>query len=79
LLGGMVLYCLFVSLQTMVKRRTPIYQGIAFGCASAIVHMLLHSTVDFSLQSLAIALLFVSILSLSLISSHLKHESRVRV
>jgi len=72
LLGAMVLYCLFISLKTIVKRKTPLYQGISFGCAAAIIHMLLHSTVDFSLQSPAIALLFVSILSLSLIASKLK-------
>ena len=72
LLGAMVLYCLFISLKCMVKRKTPLYQGISFGCAVAIVHMLLHSTVDFSLQSPAVALLFISILSLSLIVSKLK-------
>ncbi len=74
LLGAMVLYCLFISLKTIRKRKTPLYQGISFGCAAAIVHMLLHSTVDFSLQSPAIALLFVSILSLSLIAAHLKRK-----
>ncbi|TYK64764.1 O-antigen ligase family protein [Colwellia echini] len=72
LLGAMVLYCLFISLKTMVKRKTPLYQGVSFGCAAAIVHMLLHSTVDFSLQSPAIALLFISILSLCLICAKLK-------
>lgn len=76
LLGAMVLYCLFVSLKTIVKRKTPLYQGVSFGCAVAIIHMLLHATVDFSLQSPTIALLFISILSLSLISSNLKRERR---
>jgi O-antigen ligase len=76
LLGAMVLYCLFVSLKTIVKRKIPLYQGISFGCAVAIIHMLLHSTVDFSLQSPAIALVFIGILSLALISSNLKRERR---
>lgn len=76
LLGAMVLYCLFVSLKTIVKRKTPLYQGVSFGCAVAIIHMLLHATVDFSLQSPSIALLFISILSLALISSNLKRERR---
>ena len=76
LLGSMVLYCLFISLKTIVKRKTPLYQGASFGCAVAIIHMLLHATVDFSLQSPAIALLFISILSLSIISSKLKREPR---
>ncbi|PKG82556.1 O-antigen polymerase [Colwellia sp. 75C3] len=75
LLGAMVLYCLFVALKTLVKRKTALYQGVSFGCAAAIIHMLLHSTVDFSLQSPAIALLFISILSLTLIASNLKKES----
>ena len=74
LLGAMVLYCFFISLNTIRKRKTPLYQGVSFGCAVAIIHMLLHSTVDFSLQSPAIALLFISILSLALISANLKRE-----
>ena len=74
MLGSMVLYCLFIALKTLVKRKTPLYQGVSFGCAVAIIHMLLHSTVDFSLQSPAIALLFISILSLALISAKLKRE-----
>lgn len=75
MLGGMILYCLFVSLRTMKTRRTPLFQGIAFACSMAILHMLLHSTVDFSLQSPAIAVLFVGILSLSLIVSRLNTRS----
>lgn len=76
LLGLMVLYCLYISLKTIMKRKTPLYQGVSFGCSVAIIHMLLHSTVDFSLQSPAIALLFISILSLSIISSKLKRTRR---
>ena len=75
LLGVMVLYCLFLSIKTMIKRKTPLYQGVSFGCAVAITHMLLHSTVDFSLQSPAVALLFVSILLLAVIASNLKTVS----
>lgn len=71
MLGTMLLYCLWLTLHTIRTRRTPLFQGIAFGCGIAILHMLLHSTVDFSLQSPAIAVMFVSILSLSLIVSKL--------
>jgi len=78
LLGLMMLYCLWRSFKTMVKRRTPLYQGISFGCAMAIVHMLLHSTVDFSLQSPAIGLLFISILSLSLLAAKLPRPKKSR-
>ena len=76
LLGAMVLYCLFISLKTIVKRKTPLYQGVSFGCAVAIIHMILHSTVDFSLQSPAIAVLFISILSLAVIAANLKRQRR---
>ncbi len=72
MLGAMMLYCLFIACRTMMQRKTPLYQGISFGCAVAIIHMLLHSTVDFSLQSPAIALLFVGILAMGVISANLK-------
>jgi len=74
MLGSMVLYCLMLSLRTMKTRQTPLFQGIAFACSVAILHMLLHSTVDFSLQSPAIAVMFISILSLSLIVSRLSRH-----
>ena len=76
MLGAMMLYCLWIALATVRKRRTPLYQGVAFGCSIAIIHMLLHSTVDFSLQSPAIALLFLTILSMSVIAHHLSSRSR---
>lgn len=71
MLGVMMFYCLLISLRTMIRRKTPLYQGVSFGCAMAVVHMLLHSTVDFSLQSPAIGILFISILSLGLIVAKL--------
>ncbi|PCJ35313.1 MAG: O-antigen polymerase [Moraxellaceae bacterium] len=78
MLGVMVLYCLFICLKTMRKRKTPLYQGLSFGCAVAIVHMLLHSTVDFSLQSPAVALLFIGILSISIMATKLTPDRRQR-
>ena len=78
MLGTMVLFCLFTSLQTVRKRKTALYQGTSFGCAVAISHMLLHSTVDFSLQSPAIALLFIAILSVSLISEKLPSPKKTQ-
>ena len=78
LLGWMMLYSLWTSLKTMAKRKTPLYQGIAFGSAIAVVHMLLHATVDFSLQSPAIALMFMAILSLSHIAHHLPSPRKTR-
>lgn len=75
MLGAMLIYCLLLSLRTIKRRRTPLFQGIAFGSSIAILHMLLHSTVDFSLQSPAIAIMFVSILSLNLIVARLNTHS----
>jgi len=77
MLGAMMLYCLFVSLKTMRKRKTRLYQGVSFGCAVAVLHMLLHSSVDFSLQSPAIALLFIAILVISLIAANLPRSAQI--
>ncbi|MBE0363268.1 hypothetical protein PULV_a3440 [Pseudoalteromonas ulvae UL12] len=76
LLGAMMLFALYQAIHTMVKRKTPLYQGIAFGCAVAILHMLLHSTVDYSLQAGANALTFIVILCLVIITAHLPHPKR---
>ncbi|MDP5211608.1 O-antigen ligase family protein [Pseudoalteromonas tunicata] len=78
LLGLMMLFALYKSIQTMVKRKTPLYQGVAFGCTVAILHMLLHSTVDYSLQAGANAMTFIIILCLALISSALPSGKRSR-
>ena len=51
-------------------------KGIAFGCAVAILHMLLHSTVDYSLQAGTNALTFIVILCLVIITAHLPHPKR---
>lgn len=75
LLGAWQLYALWLCLQTMRRRNTRFYKGIAFGAMMANLHMLLHSTVDFSLQAPANALLFVTILALSHLAYHNSNES----
>lgn len=65
LLGAWQLYALWLCLQTMRRRRTRFYQGLAFGAMMANLHMLVHNTVDFNLQAPANTLLFVSILAIS--------------
>lgn len=70
LLGCWQLYALWLCLQTMRKRKTRFYQGVAFGAMMANIHMLVHNTVDFNLQSPANTLLFVSILALSHLAWH---------
>ena len=55
----------------MRKRKTALYQGVAFGCAVAITDMLLHSSVDYSLQAGANSMLFMLILCLAILSNEL--------
>ena len=74
LLGALVLGALLTSLRTMVKRKTPLYQGVSFGAAVAILHMLLHSTVDYSLQAGANSFTFIVILCFVFISAKLPRE-----
>lgn len=75
LLGAWQLYALWLCLQTMRRRNTRFYKGVAFGAMMANLHMLLHNTVDFSLQAPANALLFVTILALSHLAYHNSNES----
>lgn len=70
-LGVLILYCLWLCIKTMRKRKTALYQGIAFGCAVAIIDMLLHSSVDYSLQAGANSMLFIMILCFAILSNKL--------
>ncbi len=64
LLGLMVLWSLWQNLQVMRQSEHKLHRGLAFGCAMATVHMLIHCTVDFNLQSPANAMLYLSILAI---------------
>ncbi|MBU2969281.1 O-antigen ligase family protein [Pseudoalteromonas sp. C2R02] len=75
-LGGIILIALFISFKTMMKRKTPLYQGVSFGCAVAIIYMLLHSTVDYSLQAGANSFTFILILCLVFITAKLPREHK---
>ena len=68
-LGALILYCLWLCVATMRKRKTALFQGVAFGCAIAIIDMLLHSSVDYSLQAGANSMLFMVILCLAILSN----------
>ncbi|MCZ4253331.1 O-antigen ligase family protein [Pseudoalteromonas shioyasakiensis] len=70
-LAILVIYCLLLCFKTMKNRKTALYQGIAFGCAIAITMMLLHSSVDYSLQAGANSMYFILILCLSIITNKL--------
>ena len=71
MLGAVVLIALFISFKTMLKRKTPLYQSMSFGCAVAIIYMLLHASVDYSLQAGANSFTFITVLCLVFISANL--------
>jgi O-antigen ligase len=78
-LGFWVLYAFWLACQTMYLRNNKLYKGVAFGCAMAIVHMLLHISVDFNLQSPSNALLFLTILTLCWLVRYLPSDNQKRV
>lgn len=77
LLCAWLAIALWQSLYVMNKRKTKLYQGVAFGCCMAWVHMLMHSSVDFSLQAPANSLLFMTILTLAYLVRMLPGERKV--
>ncbi|MCE9686967.1 O-antigen ligase family protein [Shewanella sp. AS16] len=76
LLGLWVLYAFWLACRSMYLRQEKLYRGIAFGCAMAIVFMLLHITVDFNLQSPSNALLFLCVLTCCYLVRYLPAETR---
>ena len=76
LLGSLLLYTLWLAIHIMMRRKTPLFQGVAFGGAIAILHMILHSTVDYSLQAGANSMTFVVILALILQVNNLKGDTK---
>lgn len=78
LLGAWIVWLLILNVQTMRIRDNKLMKGLAFGCFMAISHMLIHNTVDFNLQSPANILLFVTVLTLSVIANKLPNEKHQR-
>jgi len=64
LLGLMLIWSLWQNLQVMRLSDHKLHRGLAFGCAMATVHMLIHCTVDFNLQAPATAMLFLTTLAI---------------
>jgi len=64
LLGLMLLWSLWQNLQVMRISDHKLHRGLAFGCAMATVHMLIHCSVDFNLQAPATAMLYLTILAI---------------
>jgi len=75
-LGSLILYCLWLCVNTMRKRKTALFQGVAFGCATSIIAMLLHSSVDYSLQAGANSMFFMTVLCLAILSNKLPASKR---
>lgn len=67
-LGGMVIYALWLSFKAMRTRNSKTLKGTALGCFMAMLGMLIHITVDFNLQAPANAMTFILILVLAGIS-----------
>ena len=77
LLGLWLIWILWLNLQTMRLSDSKLSRGIAFGCAIAIVHMLIHNLVDFNLQAPANALLFITLLALSCSAFVRENEKKI--
>ncbi|GAB3274077.1 O-antigen ligase family protein [Parahaliea aestuarii] len=69
LLAAAVIYCLYLALRALFRRRDPVMQGCAFACVMGTLALLIHSLTDFNLQIPANAALFVVILALGVISA----------
>jgi len=74
LLGLMLLWSLWQNLQVMRLSDHKLHRGLAFGCAMATVHMLIHCTVDFNLQAPATAMLYLTILAIGQRLYSQRHE-----
>jgi O-antigen ligase len=75
ILGLLVALSLWRAAHIMVKRRSALPWGIAFGVAMSVVALLIHSTVDFNLQIPANALTIVVILAMAWCAQHLPSTS----
>lgn len=64
LLGLTLLWSLWQNVQVMRLSDHKLHRGLAFGCAMATVHMMIHCTVDFNLQAPATAMLYLTILAI---------------
>ena len=71
----LVTSCLVSALYALRKRNHTLLKGMAFASAMGIIAILIHSSVDFSLQIPANAALFVALLALGQISLYLKRNS----
>lgn len=71
ILGGFVLLTAAVAVKILLRRRSSLPRGIAFGSLMTIVALAIHSTVDFNLQLPANALLLVLVMAMAWLASEL--------
>lgn len=70
-LGGLVVLTLARGIGVLYRRRSSLPRGIAFGGLMALVTLIIHSTVDFNLQSPANALTTVVVIAMIWIAAEL--------
>lgn len=71
LLASVVLFALFVTIQTLRRRRSPLILAMSFSSLMGILALLIHSAVDFNLQILTNSTLFMLLLALPMICRRL--------
>ncbi|OGA51158.1 MAG: hypothetical protein A3G25_12530 [Betaproteobacteria bacterium RIFCSPLOWO2_12_FULL_63_13] len=65
LMGLVVLLCFVTALKAQYQRTDPLARGVAFGATMGIVSLMIHSWVDFNLQTPSNALTFVVVLAMA--------------
>jgi O-antigen ligase len=78
MLGGSILYALYLCLNVITTRNSKQMKGTAFGCFLAILAMLIHISVDFNLQPPANVVSFIAILVLAGMAKYLPATSANR-
>jgi len=71
-----LMYLGWSAFQVMRRHEDKLLRGLCFGSLMALCHMALHSTVDFSLQAPANALLFLTILAIVVVAAHSPNAAR---
>lgn len=76
LLVSVVLFVLFVIVQTLRRRRSSIMLAMSFSSLMGIIALMIHSTVEYNLQILANSSLFMLLLALPMVCRHLNTRSK---
>jgi O-antigen ligase len=74
LLASVVLFALFISIQTLRRRRSSLMLAMSFSSLMGIIALMIHSTVEYNLQILANSSLFMVLLALPMICRRLSTE-----